>query len=133
MRERKEDILLFTNYFLDRANSELGKEVFDFSEETKQILLDYPWPGNLREMKNVIKRAVLFTQGETVLSDALSSEVVQGANGHQEASFSKSDYEKERIMEALKQANFNKSKAAKLLQITRKTLYNKINQYQLEV
>ncbi|NDV41785.1 sigma-54-dependent transcriptional regulator [Flagellimonas sediminis] len=133
LRERKEDILLFASYFLDRANSELEKEVFDFSEETKQLLLDYSWPGNLREMKNVIKRAVLFSQGEMVLPDALSNEVVQGVNGTQEPIFSKSDFEKERIMEALKQTNFNKSKAAKLLQITRKTLYNKINQYQLEV
>lgn len=133
LRERKEDILLFANYFLDRANTELGKDVFDFSEETKQMLLDYPWPGNLREMKNVIKRAVLFTEGELVLPDSLSNEVVQGVNGRQESSFSKSEFEKERIMEALKKTNFNKSKAAKLLQITRKTLYNKINQYQLEV
>ena len=133
LRERKEDILLFASYFLDRANSELEKEVFDFSEETKQLLLDYSWPGNLREMKNVIKRAVLFSQGAMVLPDALSNEVVQGVNGTQEPIFSKSDFEKERIMEALKQTNFNKSKAAKLLQITRKTLYNKINQYQLEV
>ncbi|MEC7263237.1 MAG: sigma-54 dependent transcriptional regulator, partial [Bacteroidota bacterium] len=133
LRERKEDILLFANYFLDRANSELGKEILDFSEETKQLLLDYSWPGNLREMKNVIKRAVLFSQGDMVLPDALSNEVVQGFNGTQEPIFSKSAFEKERIMEALKQTNFNKSKAAKLLQITRKTLYNKINQYQLEV
>src|SRR5690606_17985702 len=53
LRERREDILLFANFFLDRANTELGKEVLEFSEGTRQLLLDYPWPGNLREMRNV--------------------------------------------------------------------------------
>ena len=81
----------------------------------------------------MIKRAVLFSETETMFPNALADEVVEGANKDEEAIFSKSDYEKERIMSALKQTNFNKSKAAKLLQITRKTLYNKINQYQLNV
>jgi len=133
LRERREDILLFANFFLDRANTELGKEVLEFSEGTRQLLLDYPWPGNLREMRNVIKRAVLFTQGDTMRPEDLSKEVVQGGKGGLEQTFSRTDYEKDRILNALKQTNFNKSKAAKLLQITRKTLYNKINQYQLEV
>ena len=133
LRERREDIMLFANFFLDRANAELGKEVLGFSEGTRQRLLDYSWPGNLREMKNVIKRAVLFTQGDKVQADALSQEVAQADNGSPMPAFSKTDYEKDRILNALKQTNFNKSKAAKLLQITRKTLYNKINQYQLEV
>src|SRR5690606_32657052 len=58
LRERREDILLFANFFLERANAELGRQVLEFSEGTKQLLLDYSWPGNLREMKNVIKRAL---------------------------------------------------------------------------
>ncbi|WP_421824100.1 sigma-54-dependent transcriptional regulator [Flagellimonas oceanensis] len=133
LRDRRDDILLFADYFLARANSELDKNILEFSDETKRILQDYDWPGNLREMKNVIKRAVLFSETETMFPNALADEVVEGANKDEEAIFSKSDYEKERIMSALKQTNFNKSKAAKLLQITRKTLYNKINQYQLNV
>lgn len=133
LRDRREDILLFANYFLDRANADLEKEVLEFSEEAKQLLMDYPWPGNLREMKNMIKRAVLFTGGNTVLSSSLAEEIVNGTKSSNTPVFSKSEYEKERILDALKQTNFNKSKAAKLLQITRKTLYNKINQYQLEV
>ncbi|MCR9227452.1 MAG: sigma-54 dependent transcriptional regulator [Flavobacteriaceae bacterium] len=133
LRDRREDILLFADYFLARANTELDKNVLEFSEETKNILQKYDWPGNLREMKNVIKRAVLFSATDTMFPDALADEVVDGANNEQEVNFSKSDYEKERILSALKQTNFNKSKAAKLLQVTRKTLYNKINQYQLDV
>lgn len=133
LRDRREDILLFADYFLARANAELDKNVLEFSEETKSILQRYDWPGNLREMKNAIKRAVLFSTTDTMLPNALADEVVEGANNEEEAQFSKSDYEKERILSALKQTNFNKSKAAKLLQVTRKTLYNKINQYQLDV
>jgi len=133
LKERREDILLFANFFLERANLELGKAVSGFSEGTERRLLGYSWPGNLREMKNVIKRAVLFTQGELVQVDALSEEVTDGVQELAMSAFSRTDYEKDRILSALKQTNFNKSKAAKLLQITRKTLYNKINQYQLEV
>ncbi|NAY93334.1 response regulator [Muricauda sp. JGD-17] len=133
LRDRREDILLFANYFLDKANKELNKEVIEFSVETKQILHNYPWPGNLREMKNVIKRAVLFTEGSIMYPDSIAEEVVQSPNRTvQPKMFSKSEFEKESILNALKQANFNKSKAAKILQITRKTLYNKIKQYHLE-
>ncbi|MFD2099867.1 sigma-54-dependent transcriptional regulator [Flagellimonas iocasae] len=133
LRERAEDIVLFANYFLDKSNIELDKEVLEFSDEVKQLFLDYPWPGNLREMKNMIKRAVLFTEGDTVLPQSIPDVVANGAGTAIEQNFSKSDYEKERILTALKQTNFNKTKAAKLLEMTRKTLYNKINQYQLEV
>ncbi|MDF0715118.1 sigma-54 dependent transcriptional regulator [Muricauda sp. 334s03] len=133
LRDRQDDILLFADYFLAKANSELDKNILEFSDETKRILQDYDWPGNLREMKNVIKRAALFSETETMFPNALAEEVIEGANKHEKANFSKSDYEKELILRALKQTNFNKSKAAKLLQITRKTLYNKINQYQLNV
>ena len=133
LRDRREDILLFADYFLAKANTELDKNVLEFSEETKNILQKYDWPGNLREMKNVIKRAVLFSPTETMFPNVLADEVVDGANKEHEVNFSKSDFEKERILSALKQTNFNKSKAAKLLQVTRKTLYNKINQYQLDV
>lgn len=133
LRERAEDIMLFANYFLDKSNIELDREVLEFSDEVKQLFLDYPWPGNLREMKNMIKRAVLFTEGDTVLPQSIPDVVANGAGTAIEQNFSKSDYEKERILNALKQTNFNKTKAAKLLEMTRKTLYNKINQYQLEV
>ena len=133
LRDRREDILLFADYFLAEANSELDKNILAFSDQTKRILQEYDWPGNLREMKNVIKRAVLFSETETMFPNALAEGVVKGASKYEEVNFSKSDYEKERILTALKQTNFNKSKAAKLLQITRKTLYNKINQYQLNV
>lgn len=133
LRERAEDLPNFADYFLSQANTELDRQVDDFSDEAKRLLLNYPWPGNLRELKNVIKRAVLFTEGSTVYPSCLPQEIQRASEQPNTSKFSKSNYEKERILEALKQTNFNKSKAAKLLQMTRKTLYNKINQYQLEV
>lgn len=134
LRDRSEDLKIFTDLFLEKSNNELGKNVNQISEDAQQALLNYPWPGNLRELKNVIKRSVLFTKGETLEFDALPQKLKDNLHGNQEVQdFSKDTYEKERILKALKQVNFNKSKAAKLLQITRKTLYNKINQYQLDV
>ncbi len=133
LRERVADLLNFANHFLNQANADLGRHVDDFSDETKQLLFNYNWPGNLRELKNAIKRAVLFTEGKTIYPSCLPQEIQKASEQTEPSKFSKSNYEKERILEALKQTNFNKSKAAKLLQMTRKTLYNKINQYQLEV
>ncbi|WP_036380362.1 sigma-54 dependent transcriptional regulator [Muricauda sp. MAR_2010_75] len=133
LKERAEDIMLFANYFLDKSNVELEKEVMGFSEEVKQLFQKYTWPGNLREMKNMIKRAVLFTEGDTVMVQSVPDVVVNGTGESSASNFSKSEYEKERILNALKQTNFNKTKAAKLLEMTRKTLYNKISQYELEV
>ena len=133
LRERQEDLMLFANYFLETSNSELGKKVTGFSEEVESAFKNYKWPGNLRELKNVVKRAVLFTPETTVQASAISNDIMLAEKEPANNSFSKLDYEKERILRALKQTNYNKSKAAKLLQMTRKTLYNKINQYQLEV
>jgi two-component system response regulator HydG len=134
LEERYEDLPLFADYFLNHANNNLDKNVNDFSEEVLEAFHRYHWPGNVRELQNVIKRAVLLTVGDTIELDVLPKEVLNPSGGDHENSnnFSKADYEKEQIIKALKKTNFNKSKAAKLLQVTRKTLYNKINQYNLD-
>ncbi|MEM7382556.1 MAG: helix-turn-helix domain-containing protein, partial [Bacteroidota bacterium] len=105
-----------------------------FSDEVMEIFYTYRWPGNLRELKNVIKRAVLLSTGDTVNADVLPKELIQprAEKAISADDFSRADYEKEQIIKALKQTNFNKSKAAKLLRVTRKTLYNKINHYKLD-
>ncbi len=133
LKDRAEDLVLFANYFLDRANEELDKKVTCFSEDVMQMFHRYTWPGNLRELKNVIKRAVLFAKGDTIELSAIANTLHERTGLDYESKFSKSSYEKEKILSALKQTNFNKSKAAKLLRMTRKTLYNKIHKYQLEV
>ena len=134
LEERFEDLMLFADRFLTEANTNLGKDVHGFSTKVWEAFQQYQWPGNLRELKNVVKRAVLLTSGDEIQLEALPQEVVSPSSKNSVAeNFSKSEFEKERIIKALKKTNFNKSKAAKLLQVTRKTLYNKINYYKLDL
>jgi two-component system response regulator HydG len=163
LRDRKQDIMTFARHFLNLTNEELNKKVKGFSPEVEEIFQKYIWYGNLRELKNVVKRATLLTDGEYIEDRSLPFEIVNfnklsfdagnepaqqsaaaPAQAHQPAQSAPSrtvldettlkaasiDAEYEMIIEALKQANFNKSKAAKLLNIDRKTLYNKMKQYQ---
>lgn len=132
LKERQEDLLIFANFFLDSANRELEKDVSGFSEETVEAFKSYPWPGNLRELKNVVKRAVLLTQDDYIDKDVLPHEVRTSERKEDpETSYSlfKNKNEQELIMDALEKTHGNKSKAARLLSIDRKTLYNKLKQY----
>ena len=159
LRQRQDDIMLFANHFLQQTNAELGKHVTRFSAEVENIFRSYVWYGNLRELKNVIKRATLLSDGEQVEASSLPFEI----SHYNKLQFDKQpepaavhtvpntiddlaetprtisettlkgasiDAEYEMILRALKKVNFNKSKAAKLLNIDRKTLYNKMKQYQ---
>lgn len=153
LRERRDDIMQFAQHFLDITNAELGKDVQGFSKEVEDIFYNYVWHGNLRELKNVVKRATLLTDGPVVEARSLPFEITNYAklqfetmgnkNGQnepvkeekkfdsleQKLKAANMDAEYEVILDALKQSNFNKSKAAKLLNIDRKTLYNKMKQY----
>jgi two-component system, NtrC family, response regulator HydG len=161
LRQRPDDIMLFANHFLHQTNQELGKNLKRFSPEVENIFRNYVWYGNLRELKNVIKRATLLSDGEEVEASSLPFEI----SNFNKLQFDKQpqpepaatntipttvteiaetprtisettlkgasiDAEYEMILKALKKVNFNKSKAAKLLNIDRKTLYNKMKQYQ---
>lgn len=135
LRERKEDLFLFIEYFLEQANRSLNKEVMGLSQEVEKAFKEYSWPGNLRELKNVIKRSVLLTQGNQIPMEVIPKEVLYAEPIHDEKieNFSKESNEKRLIIKALKETGNNKTKAAKLLNITRKTLYNKIEQYGLDL
>ncbi|MGZ9676986.1 sigma-54-dependent transcriptional regulator [Flavobacterium sp. GNP001] len=128
--ERNEDLMLFADFFLEKANQELQKDVLGFSPEVISIFQKYKWPGNLRELQNCIKRATLLTQGDLVQKEALPAEFFQ-EDATINADFSLSENEKETILEALARTNQNKTEAAKLLQINRKTLYNKLKLYNI--
>ncbi|MFI8604846.1 sigma-54-dependent transcriptional regulator [Cellulophaga baltica] len=133
LQERFEDLPLFADFFLDKANRSLDKRVLGFSDETTLVFKQYHWPGNLRELQNIIKRSVLLTTGDIIQTDVLPKELFEVNKKVAPDNFSKDAYEKDQIIKALKETNFNKSKAAKLLKVTRKTLYNKINQYNLDL
>ncbi|WP_281634091.1 sigma-54-dependent transcriptional regulator [Flavobacterium luteolum] len=133
LKDRGEDLMVFADYFLEKANQQLDKDVIGFSPEVVSIFQNYSWPGNLRELQNCVKRATLLTRGDFIESDVLPAEFFQIQK--QPASnevFSLSENEKETIIHALSKTQNNKSEAAKLLKITRKTLYNKLKQYNIE-
>jgi two-component system response regulator HydG len=179
LRDRKYDILIFAKHFLKLTNDELGKNIKGFSPEVEAIFKSYVWPGNLRELKNVVKRATLLCDTDYIMPTVLPFEItnfskLQFGENTEEASsiipsnpqqyepaapvasnnnytaapvvpepvFTKQleinehslkgasiDAEYEMIVEALRKANYNKSKAAKILNVDRKTLYNKMKQY----
>lgn len=137
LRDRGKDIELFISHFIKLSNSELDRNVQNISPQAKELLLRYDWPGNLRELKNVIKRMVLLTPGETAEVDALPEEMIISVNHFPRPSTSDLKVinevnEKALITETLVKVKYNKSKAAKLLNIDRKTLYSKMERYGIE-
>lgn len=128
--ERNEDLMLFSAFFLEKSNQELNKNVIGFSSEVMTIFQNYRWPGNLRELQNCIKRATLLSQGDFIEKATLPVEFFQNEPTTTN-DFSLSENEKDTILEALNKTNNNKTEAAKLLKINRKTLYNKLKLYDI--
>ena len=135
LSERQEDLTLFINLFLDQANKELEKDVEGFSPDAVEALIQYAWPGNLRELKNIVKRMVLLAPASLIPKELLPREIRMA-----KVEDKKDDYalfnaknEQERILDALEKTGGNKSKAARLLDIDRKTLYNKLKQYDIKL
>ncbi len=134
LAERTSDIMLFADFFLAQANRELGRNVKGFDSDTRRIFESYTWPGNLRQLKNIVKRATLLAMDDLIHPDNLAEELTATAAPKSEPSAApsmqlhNSDEERQRILDALQQTKYNKSKAAQLLGVDRKTLYNKIKQ-----
>ncbi|WP_207431323.1 sigma-54-dependent transcriptional regulator [Sabulibacter ruber] len=137
LRERADDLFLFVEHFIVQANTELTRQVIRLSPEVTEIFRQYAWPGNLRELKNVVKRAVLLTPDQEIKKQALPDEMYAlvsqpttqpygpDLKALQEAN------ERELILKTLQEVRYNKSKAARLLNIDRKTLYSKLEKYNL--
>jgi two-component system response regulator HydG len=147
LRERGNDIMLLADHFLKIANDELGRHVSSFSLEVEECFLNYRWPGNIRELKNVVRRAALLTEGEVVQMKALPLEIsvntkytapepvtlayaeaqpVAKEAAKHDLKNAALEAEYDTILKVLREVNFNKTKAAEILQIDRKTLYNKM-------
>lgn len=166
LRLRQDDLLIFAKHFLKQANVELNRNVEFFDKEVHEIFSRYSWPGNFRELRNIIKRAVLLTKSDTILKETLPEELITealysnpsdypttgiglpaestdartiGSSMHTADEFSSPVYlkdaaqrgERELIVSTLEKVRFNKSKAAKILNVDRKTLYNKMRQYNI--
>lgn len=130
LHERGRDILLFADFFLQQANEELERHIMGFEPKAVEAMMNYNWPGNLREMKNLVRRATLLAQDDIIrladLGPSLQTPAATtGLQLHNENS------EKQRILQALEATGGNKSKAAQLLGVDRKTLYNKLKLYGL--
>ena len=127
LRECREDILPLAEFFRELANRELGRHTEGFDKEAEKILMARTWAGNVRELKQTISSAVLLTEGKLVTADKLEAE------GSAQAGcillLKDENEEKERIVQALVQADGNRETTAKLLGISRTTLYNKMKEY----
>ena len=134
LRERKKDIPAFAEHFLQEANLELGKAIQGITEETLQLLENYSWSGNLRELRNVIRRAALFTLGDMITPDHLPVLSAPSSKDRTEPTIPlRPENEQELIEAALRRAKGNKTEAARILQVDRKTLYNKMHQYGIKL
>ncbi|ANW95943.1 two-component system response regulator [Wenyingzhuangia fucanilytica] len=132
LKDRNDDLVLYADFFLNKANKQLNKNVVGFSKEVLTLFQNYDWPGNLRELSNVIKRATLLTYGELIKATSLPNKLSETNNSKNlSENFSTQENEKELIISALRKTDNNKTHAAKLLNITRKTLYNKMKYYNL--
>ena len=124
--ERSNDLFLFADLFIRHANEELQRHVEGFDASAAEMLVGCQWPGNLRQLNNVMKRAVLLTRGSLITSAELSQAMGPALQQQSSLTLHDANDERERIVQALQQTNGNKAKAARLLGIDRKTLYNKI-------
>ena len=153
LRERGNDIMLLAEHFLMIANQELSRNVTSFSPEVIECFMSYRWPGNIRELKNIVRRATLLTEGEEIMMKALPLEIsnrmmafdygtgngslapvenVEAKEIRHDLKNAALEAEYETILKVLKEVNFNKTKAAEILNIDRKTLYNKMKAINLK-
>jgi two-component system response regulator HydG len=138
LRDRGSDLELFIKLFIKLSNEELNRDVKEIDKEARALLLKYDWPGNLRELKNVIKRMVLLTTGPIATADSLPDEMKIAVSAEvpldnpSDLKAVNESNEKALITEALIKVRYNKSKAAKLLNIDRKTLYSKMERYGID-
>jgi len=138
LRERLDELFDFAETFLQDSNQSLNKNIPGFSDEVKEIFANYSWPGNIRELKNIVKRAVLLTGEGLIQKSVLPVQLVLPEYSIEETGAAKDlksnfeDQEKSLIIKTLEEVRYNKSKAAKILNMDRKTLYNKIEKYNIQ-
>lgn len=143
IRERGNDIMIFADHFLKESNRELDKSLRGFDPEVVRVFKNYDWHGNLRELRNVVKRGALISEGALITSDSLPEEIrktpgkVMKSLDMDEDNLDLKDAireaERQVILRTLREENFNKTKTAQALNIDRKTLYNKIQQLGIEL
>jgi DNA-binding NtrC family response regulator len=143
LRERREDILLLADHFINKFSQKMGKEILGLSEEAKTILLKYTFPGNIRELENMLERALALIKGKIIQAYDLPEEVCGQASpirdvcekihGTKPLANAVSLFEKEYIQSVLEKTKGKKGQAAEILGISRKTLWEKIKELEIEI
>ncbi|RYD53648.1 MAG: sigma-54-dependent Fis family transcriptional regulator [Sphingobacteriales bacterium] len=132
LRERTEDLSLLSDHFGRQAAQRLNRKPIQISSEALQAMKRYPWPGNIRELKNVLERSLILMEGDTLERTDLPAEIAHSSDGTTLSAFSMAAAEKLHIQRVLNHTQGNKAEAARLLQIGIATLYRKIEGYGLE-
>jgi DNA-binding NtrC family response regulator len=136
LRERREDIEDLIYFFINRFNMEMGKGIKTIDEDTKQYLLDYKYPGNIRELKNIIERLVVLSSGGVLKAELFKSEKININEGEKERittyKEAKQNFEKRYIIQVLKDCQNNITHAANIMEISRRQLFNKIIELDLK-
>jgi len=152
LKQRKDDLPVLANEFLREANKELNKEIKGFTSDSFSVLLDHEWPGNIRELKHTIRRAVLLCEHEYIQPEFIKFETTSNHEGSNDDNYEESlskilkgdsslseiisqlnnETEKKIIQNVLEEVKYNKSKAAKILGIDRNTLYAKIKNLEID-
>jgi len=136
LRERKEDIPLLLDHFLNIFNLRTNKNIIEITKEAQELLSGYDWPGNIRELENVVERMVVLAQGNKIGIEDLPTNIIKVKE--KKLSFKESVYqakakhERELLIKVLEEVGGNRTKAAKVLGIDRKTLQKKIKEYGLQ-
>jgi DNA-binding NtrC family response regulator len=134
LRERQDDILLLLNHYLAVFNEENGKQIEGFTPAAYEMLSSYKWPGNIRELRNLVERMVVLARGSQIDIKDIPAQVREVAGGTEvriDADLTVDEMEKRMIMQALEKTGGNRTKAAEKLGISRRTLHRKLNQYGL--
>ncbi|MCX6167763.1 MAG: sigma-54 dependent transcriptional regulator [Ignavibacteriales bacterium] len=131
LRERRDDIPLLVNFFINKFSTVMNKKIKNVSKEAMEFLMNYDWPGNVRELENAIERAMVVGKSDSIIVDDLPFHVSKNNFDLDGDSKSLSSMEKKYILKTLLENSWNISKSAQLLEIDRVTLYNKINKYEL--
>jgi PAS domain S-box-containing protein len=132
LRERREDIPLLVDYFINVFNGQFNKKITSVSDNVQKIFMDYPWPGNVRELEHVIEHAFVTSHQETITVDQLPPELHDFMKDEHVSSREDSTLDRQDLLDALQKAGWNKSKAARILNINVRTIYRKMDKFDIK-
>ena len=131
LRERREDIPLLANHFLEKFNTRFKKHIEGLSNVVMNTFMSYSWPGNVRELEHAVEHGFVLCREKTLLIEHLPMEIKEVIATGPPALKGKNNIQKQDIIESLNKTDWNKSKAARILGINRRTLYRKISEYRI--